>query len=175
MWGFFQGQSGTVGRDCLSAYRPGNASGPTSHWGPATAPRSQQVMSKKGEKCAFWRAPRLTGRPTEGQGCSGEHAAGLCWTLVRERQRAATGVRRKDKCSDGPASCPWASWELQPKSSSEKAVVQTQPLPGRLHPQTSLYLGRLCAPSGDIPLSTHHGGMPRIRSVGRWEVGPEEA
>lgn len=158
LWDSFQGQSRTVGeRLCLSAYLPWITSGPTSHQGPATAPRSQQVRSKKGEKLCFPEGCLIDGQAHRGPGLL-RRTLSRAVLDIRERERAATGVRRKDKSPDGPASCPWASWELQPKSSSEKAVAQTQPLPGHLHPQASDYLGRLCAPNGDIPFYTHYGG-----------------
>lgn len=103
------------------------------------------------------------GRPTEGQGCSGEHSAELRWTLVRERQRAAMGAReRRTNAQMAPPLAPGPHG-----SCSLKVVLRKQPLPGHPHPQTSDYLGRLCVPRGDIPLSTHYGGMPGIRSMGR--------
>lgn len=69
LWDSFQGQSGTVGeRLCLSAYLPWITSGPTSHQGPATAPRSQQVRSKKGEKQCFPEDCLIDGQAHRGTG-----------------------------------------------------------------------------------------------------------
>lgn len=112
--GLFPGTIRDCGeRLCLSAYLPWDTSGPTSHWGPATAPRSQQVMSKKGVKMCFPEGCLIDGQAHRGPGLLRRTLGRAALDIsLREAEGSHGGQRKKDKCSDGPASCPWASWEL---------------------------------------------------------------
>lgn len=91
--------------------------------------------------------------------------------LSLRRAGAATRVRRKDKSSDGPAFCPWASWELQPKSSSEKAVAT--PAPTRASAPSDF---RLCPPNRDIPITHTMAGCPASEAWGgrKWALRRRE-
>lgn len=121
-------------------------------------PEANRLGARKEEKLCFPEGCLIDGQAHRGPGLLRRTLSRAVLDISPREGEGSHWGQKEGQIPRWPRSCPWASWELQPKSSSEKAVAQTQPLPGHLHPQASDYLGRLCAPNGDIPFYTHYGG-----------------